>query len=81
MGRDTAGLAEFVASKPANEGLRDMDARMVVQAGDLPVKFGKVLVGGIGVGGAPLAACFGRHSCRGAYFTDLSDCGWKHATA
>ena len=53
MGRDTAGLAEFVASKPANEGLRDMDARMVVQAGGLPVKFGKALVGGIGVGGAP----------------------------
>jgi uncharacterized protein GlcG (DUF336 family) len=53
MGRDTAGLAEFIASKPANEGLRDMDARMVIQAGGLPVKFGKALVGGIGVGGAP----------------------------
>ncbi|MDT1060732.1 heme-binding protein [Paracoccus sp. CPCC 101403] len=53
MGRDTAGLAEFIASKPANEGLRDMDPRMVIQAGGLPVKFGKALVGGIGVGGAP----------------------------
>ncbi|MGE0278994.1 MAG: heme-binding protein [Rhizobiaceae bacterium] len=53
MGRDTAGLAEFIASKPANDGLRDMDARMVIQAGGLPVKFGKALVGGIGVGGAP----------------------------
>lgn len=53
LGRDTAGLAEFIASKPANEGLRDMDARMVIQAGGLPVKFGKALVGGIGVGGAP----------------------------
>lgn len=53
MGRDTAGLAEFIASKPANEGLRDMDARMVIQAGGLPIKFGKALVGGIGVGGAP----------------------------
>ena len=53
MGRDTAGLAEFIASKPANNGLRDMDARMVIQAGGLPIKFGKALVGGIGVGGAP----------------------------
>jgi uncharacterized protein GlcG (DUF336 family) len=53
MGRDTAGLAEFIASKPANDGLRDMDPRMVIQAGGLPIKFGKALVGGIGVGGAP----------------------------
>ncbi len=53
MGRDTAGLAEFIAGKPANEGLRDMDSRMVIQGGGLPVKFGKALVAGIGVGGAP----------------------------
>ncbi|MCZ4330496.1 heme-binding protein [Castellaniella denitrificans] len=53
LGRDTAGLADFIASKPANDGLRDMDARMVIQAGGLPVKFGKALVAGIGVGGAP----------------------------
>ncbi|WP_029075947.1 GlcG/HbpS family heme-binding protein [Kaistia adipata] len=53
MGRDTAGLAEFIAGKPANDGLRDMDTRMVIQGGGLPVKFGKAVVGGIGVGGAP----------------------------
>ncbi|MDH7798940.1 MULTISPECIES: heme-binding protein [unclassified Beijerinckia] len=53
MGRDTAGLAEFIATKPANAGLRDMDARMVIQAGGLPLKLGKALVAGIGVGGAP----------------------------
>lgn len=53
MGRDTAGLAEFIAGKPANEGLRDMDPRMVIQGGGLPVKFGKAVVAGIGVGGAP----------------------------
>jgi uncharacterized protein GlcG (DUF336 family) len=53
MGRDTAGLAEFIAGKPANEGLRDMDSRMVIQAGGLPIKFDKALVAGIGVGGAP----------------------------
>lgn len=53
MGRDTAGLAEFIASQPANNGLRDMDARMVIQAGGLPIRLGDALVGGIGVGGAP----------------------------
>ncbi|TPJ63050.1 heme-binding protein [Mesorhizobium sp. B2-6-1] len=52
LGRDTAGLAEFIASKPANDGMRDMDRRMVIQAGGLPVKF-DALVAGIGVGGAP----------------------------
>ncbi|WP_322995670.1 heme-binding protein [Castellaniella sp.] len=53
MGRDTAGLANFIASEPANNGLRDMDSRMVIQAGGLPIKFDKALVAGIGVGGAP----------------------------
>ncbi|MDX8529772.1 heme-binding protein [Mesorhizobium sp. VK25A] len=53
LGRDTAGLADFIASKPANDGMRDMDPRMVIQAGGLPVKIGNALVAGIGVGGAP----------------------------
>ena len=34
-------------------GLRDMDERLVIQAGGLPIKIGGALVGGIGVGGAP----------------------------
>lgn len=53
MVRDTAGLAGFIASAPENAGLRDMDARMVIQAGGLPIRIGEALVGGIGVGGAP----------------------------
>jgi uncharacterized protein GlcG (DUF336 family) len=53
MGRDTAGLAGFIGANPANDGLRDMDPRLVIQAGGLPVKFNGALVGGIGVGGAP----------------------------
>lgn len=56
MGRDTAGLADFISTNPANDGLRDMDPRMVIQAGGLPVKLGDVLVAGIGVGGAPSGA-------------------------
>ena len=53
MGRETAGLAGFIGENPANDGLRDMDSRMVIQAGGLPIKIGGALVGGIGVGGAP----------------------------
>ena len=56
MGRDTAGLAGFIGAKPENGGLRDMDGRLVIQAGGLPIKIGGALVGGIGVGGAPSGA-------------------------
>ena len=55
-GRDIGAIAEFIASKPANDGLRNMDERMVIQAGGLPIKIGDALVGGIGVGGAPSGA-------------------------
>lgn len=53
MGRETAGLAGFIGENPANDGLRDMDGRLVIQAGGLPIRIGGALVGGIGVGGAP----------------------------
>ena len=53
LGRDTAGLADFITGAPQNAGLRDMDPRMVIQAGGLPIRLGEALVGGIGVGGAP----------------------------
>lgn len=53
MGRDTAGLATFISTNPANNGLRDLDSRMVIQGGGLPIRIGGALVGGIGVGGAP----------------------------
>lgn len=53
MGRDTAGLAQFIADNQQNAGLRDMDPRLVIQAGGLPIRIGGALVGGIGVGGAP----------------------------
>jgi len=53
LGSDTAGLAGFIGSNPQNDGLRDMDSRLVIQAGGLPIKIGGALVGGIGVGGAP----------------------------
>lgn len=53
LGRDSGEIADFIASKPANSGMRDMDSRFVIQAGGLPIKIGEALVGGIGVGGAP----------------------------
>lgn len=56
MGRDTTGLAAFIGSNPENDGLRDMDSRLVIQAGGLPIRIGGALVGGIGVGGAPSGA-------------------------
>lgn len=56
LGRDTASLAEFISGNPQNNGLRDMDSRMVIQAGGLPIRIGGALVGGIGVGGAPSGA-------------------------
>ncbi|WP_374831081.1 GlcG/HbpS family heme-binding protein [Paenochrobactrum pullorum] len=56
MGRDSAGLAQFITENPANNGLRDMDERFVIQGGGLPIKVGDALVAGIGVGGAPTGA-------------------------
>ncbi|KFL31300.1 hypothetical protein JP75_10460 [Devosia riboflavina] len=53
LGRDAGELADFIAANPNNNGLRDMDARFVIQAGGLPIRIGEALVGGIGVGGAP----------------------------
>lgn len=53
LGRDSAELAEFIGANPQNGGLRDMDPRLVIQAGGLPIRIGGALVGGIGVGGAP----------------------------
>ncbi len=53
MGRDTVGLANFLKDNTQMNGLRDMDPRMVILGGGLPVKIGGALVGGIGVGGAP----------------------------
>ncbi|MBV2358366.1 heme-binding protein [Thalassococcus sp. CAU 1522] len=56
LGRDTAGLAEFISGNTQNNGLRDMDPRLVIQTGGLPIRIGGALVGGIGVGGAPSGA-------------------------
>lgn len=53
MGQPTANLANAIAQNPALDGLRDMDERLVILAGGLPIVLDDVRVGGIGVGGAP----------------------------
>ena len=51
--RDTLGLANFVGTRPDLEGLRDMDDRILILGGGLPITVDGIVVGGIGVGGAP----------------------------
>ena len=53
MGQPTENIAKLIAEKPGLAGLRDMDDRMVILGGGLPIVIGKERVGGIGVGGAP----------------------------
>ncbi len=53
MGQPTMALANLIKDKPELEQLREMDERMLILAGGLPIKIGDALVGGIGVGGAP----------------------------
>jgi uncharacterized protein GlcG (DUF336 family) len=53
MGRATVGLANFLKDHRELDGLRDMDSRLVILGGGLPIKINGVLIGGIGVGGAP----------------------------
>lgn len=53
MGQPTMTLANLIKDKPELQQLREMDDRMLILAGGLPIKIGDDLVGGIGVGGAP----------------------------
>ena len=53
MGRPTAEFAKLINEKPELSGLRDMDPRILILAGGLPIRINGALVGGIGVGGAP----------------------------
>jgi uncharacterized protein GlcG (DUF336 family) len=43
----------MIGEKPFLEGLRDMDSRLVILGGGLPIVINGERVGGIGVGGAP----------------------------
>ncbi|KKM72313.1 hypothetical protein LCGC14_1421750 [marine sediment metagenome] len=53
VGEPSGKLASMIGEKPFLEGLRDMDERLVILGGGLPIVIDDVRVGGIGVGGAP----------------------------
>jgi uncharacterized protein GlcG (DUF336 family) len=53
LGRSTAEYAQLIASTPEIEGLRNMDPQLLFLGGGLPIAVDEVVVGGIGVGGAP----------------------------
>lgn len=53
LGRPTGELAKMIAANPAVEGLRNMNEKILILAGGLPIKAGEEIIGGIGVGGAP----------------------------
>lgn len=54
--RSTGELATFIADKPELAELRDMDPRILILAGGLPILVDNEVIGGIGVGGAPSGA-------------------------
>src|SRR5438093_10932871 len=51
--RPTSEMAELVAKVPALQGLRDIDDKVLILGGGLPIEIGGEVVGAIGVGGAP----------------------------
>lgn len=53
LGRSTSDVAESVASDESLAGLRDLDERILLLGGGLPIRFNNQVVGGIGVAGAP----------------------------
>ncbi|HFQ92003.1 MAG TPA: heme-binding protein [Chromatiales bacterium] len=53
MGRPTQFFAELINRVPNIEGIRDMNASILMLGGGFPVKIAGEVVGGIGVGGAP----------------------------
>jgi uncharacterized protein GlcG (DUF336 family) len=51
--RPTSELAEMISKMPALQSLRDMNEKMLMLGGGLPIEIGGEVIGGIGVGGAP----------------------------
>lgn len=51
--RPTSELAEMIAKVPGLQSLRDMNEKILMLGGGLPIEIAGDVVGGIGVGGAP----------------------------
>jgi len=53
LGRPTSELADLITKVPFLQAVREMNDRILILGGGLPIQFGNEVVGGIGVGGAP----------------------------
>ncbi len=51
--RPTSELAELITKNPSLQALRDMNEKVLILGGGLPIEIGGEVVGAIGVGGAP----------------------------
>ncbi|MGH7164021.1 MAG: GlcG/HbpS family heme-binding protein [Nitrospiraceae bacterium] len=51
--RPTSELAELITKNPALQALRDMNEKILILGGGVPIEIGGEVVGAIGVGGAP----------------------------
>ncbi len=51
--RPTSELADLISKNPSLQALRDMNDRILILGGGLPIEIAGEVVGGIGVGGAP----------------------------
>ncbi|WP_131668587.1 GlcG/HbpS family heme-binding protein [Psychrobacter pygoscelis] len=49
----TTKYADMIEKNPKLDPLRDMDSRLLLLGGGLPIKIGDTIIGGVGVGGAP----------------------------
>jgi uncharacterized protein GlcG (DUF336 family) len=53
LGISTGVLTKIMLDHPDATGLRDMNDRILIMQGGLPIKAGAEVIGGIGVGGTP----------------------------
>jgi uncharacterized protein GlcG (DUF336 family) len=53
LGLSTGVLTKIIAAHPDAAGLKDMNEKILIVQGGLPIKAGAEVVGGIGVGGTP----------------------------
>ncbi len=51
--RPTSEFAQLLTKRPALQGLRDMNEKILILGGGWPIEMSGEVVGGIGVGGAP----------------------------
>ena len=53
LGLSTGVLTKIVAAHPDAAGLKDMNEKILIMQGGLPIRAGAEVIGGIGVGGTP----------------------------